>query len=103
MKKECIFCKIINHEASARIEYEDKDVIAFWDINPSAPTHVLVAPKKHIKSINELENKDIISKMMFTAKKIAKAKKIAQSGYRLVINTGPWSGQIVDHLHLHLL
>jgi len=101
----CIFCDIINKKSPAKILYEDDEIIAFPDINPSAPVHILVIPKKHIKSVNELETKDqaIVGKMILVAKKLAKENKINQSGYRLVINTGKDSGQIIEHLHLHLL
>ena len=101
----CIFCDIINKKSPAKILYEDDEIIAFPDINPSAPVHILVIPKKHIKSVNELETKDraIVGKMILVAKKLAKENKINQSGYRLVINTGKDGGQIIEHLHLHLL
>lgn len=101
----CIFCDIINKKSPANILYEDDEMIAFPDINPSAPVHILIIPKKHIKSANELEAKDqaLLGKMILTAKKLAKENKIDQSGYRLVINTGKDSGQIIEHLHLHLL
>jgi len=101
----CIFCDIINKKSPAKILYEDDEIIAFPDINPSAPVHILIIPKKHIKSANELEaeNQVLLGKMILTAKKLAKENKIDQSGYRLVINTGKDGGQIIEHLHLHLL
>ena len=101
----CIFCNIVNKKSPAKIIYEDDKIIAFPDINPSAPVHILIIPKKHIKSANELKAEDqaLLGKMILTAKKLAKENKIDQSGYRLVINTGKDGGQIIEHLHLHLL
>jgi histidine triad (HIT) family protein len=102
---ECVFCQIIKRKARAKIEYEDEEVIAFWDIKPAAPIHILIVPKKHIESINEIKKEDqsLIGKLVFVAKKLAQKKEIEKSGFRLIINTGPWSGQIVPHLHVHLL
>jgi len=101
----CIFCKIANRELPATIVYEDEKVIAFKDINPIAPIHYLIIPKKHIASINQLEPQDreLMGDMLLAAQKIAKKEGIADSGYRLVFNVGRDSGQMVDHLHLHLL
>ncbi len=101
--KDCIFCKIINKEQEADIVYEGENVIAFKDINPSAPFHVLVVPKKHIKSIIDLEKKDspLIKDLIWRAKEIAKSHDL--KGYKLIFNCGKKGGQIVDHVHLHLL
>lgn len=101
----CIFCKIINKELPAEIVYEDDDILAFRDINPKARIHVLVIPKKHISSVSEMEEEDIslIGKCLHRAKLIAEQKKIGQSGYKLVINAGEDGGQLVPHLHIHLL
>ncbi len=103
--KSCIFCKIINKAIPADIIFENDDVIAFNDINPQAPNHILIIPKFHIESINELNknNAEFLSQMVLTATKIAKDKGINDSGYRLIINNGPDAGQAVSHLHLHLL
>ena len=103
--KQCIFCKIINKEAPADIVYEDNSVIVFKDINPSAPIHLLIVPKKHIISINNLkeQDKELVGYMFLIAKKIAEEQDISKTGYRLIINVGKGSGQIIDHLHLHLL
>ncbi len=100
----CLFCKIINKEVSSNIAYEDNDVLVFKDIDPKATVHLLIVPKKHIESINHLEEEDkkIISSLFFVAKKIAKLQKI-EKGYKLVINVGRKGGQLIDHLHLHLL
>ena len=98
---DCLFCKIINKELSSDIIYEDDEVIVFKDIHPKAPFHVLIVPKKHIGSISDLEDKDLAAKIIFTAKKTAKDNNL--TGYKLIFNVGREGGQIVDHLHLHLL
>jgi len=105
MNNKCVFCQIAKKAMPAKIEYEDEEVIAFWDINPSAPVHLLIIPKEHISSLNEIkpENQQLLGKMILVAKRLAEQKKIEQDGYRLVVNTGPWAGQIIHHLHLHLL
>lgn len=102
---DCIFCKIINKEIPSDIVYEDEDVLAFNDINPEAPVHVLVIPKKHITSFNGLTEADgaLLTKIMLVIQKIAKEKNIADSGYRVVNNCGEQGGQTVGHLHFHLL
>jgi len=101
---ECIFCKIINKEQSADIIYEDNVFVVFKDINPSAPTHLLLVPKKHISSVNDLkpEDKKMIGDLFLLAKKIAAQQGISD-GYKLVFNVGKKGGQIVDHIHLHLI
>lgn len=102
---DCIFCKIINHEIPADFVYEDKDIVAFYDIKPKAKTHILIVTRKHIDSINEIEEADteLIGRLFLVAKKIAKEEGISESGYRLVFNVGRGAGQAVFHLHLHLL
>lgn len=101
---DCIFCKIISKQESADIVYEDEQFISFKDINPDAPVHLLVVPKKHIPSVNDLKSKHInlTGKLILTAKKIAEQENIAE-GYKLKFNIGRKGGQLVDHLHLHLL
>jgi histidine triad (HIT) family protein len=101
----CIFCQIAKKDLPATIIYEDGNVVAFKDINPIAPVHYLIIPKKHIASINHLEpqDKELIGELFLAAKKIANKEGIADNGYRLVFNVGKDSGQMVDHLHLHLL
>ena len=103
--KDCIFCKIANSEVKSEIVYEDEMVIAFNDINPKAPVHILIIPKKHIEGVNSLEekNRETIGQMMLAAKHLAAEKSISESGYRVLVNSGPDSGQVVDHLHFHLL
>lgn len=100
----CIFCKIINREIPAKIVYEDEKVIAFEDINPQAPFHILIIPKKHIESVMEIEDEDkeIILQIYKTIQKIAKDENLSQ-GFRLVVNYGKDAGQTVFHLHFHLL
>ena len=101
----CLFCEIANHKQKADIVYENEKIIVFKDINPKAPVHFLLAPKKHIDSVNELkeEDRDLISDMIFLAKKIASEKGISKKGYRLVFNVGRGGGQLIDHIHLHLM
>jgi len=103
--KDCLFCKIKNKAVPAEIIYEDDDFLSFKDINPRAPIHLLIIPKKHIPSVNYLDSKDkeLIGKLFLIASKIAKKKKVFNKGYRLIINVGKDAGQAVDHLHLHLL
>lgn len=100
---DCIFCKITQKELPAKIQYEDKEIIAFDDIAPKAPIHILIVPKKHIVSINDLNETEamLAGKMILVAKKIAQEKGL--KGYKLVFNVGREGGQLVDHLHLHLL
>ena len=102
---DCIFCKIIAGEIPSTKVYEDETATAFRDINPVAPTHVLIIPNKHIASINELDPEDeaLIGHLFTVAKQIAAEEGIAESGYRLIINTGDDGGQVVYHLHLHLI
>ena len=102
---ETIFSKIIRREIPADIVYEDSEVLAFRDINPQAPTHVLVIPKKVIPTVNDLQEADaaLVGKLILTAQKIAAGAGLAKDGYRLVINCNTRAGQTVYHLHLHLL
>ena len=100
----CLFCRIINREIPASIVYEDERIIAFNDINPQAPTHVLIIPKKHLVGLKEAqpEDADIIGYLHLVAARLARERGI-EDGYRTVFNVGPKSGQSVFHLHLHLL
>lgn len=102
---QCIFCGIGKKESPANLEYEDDEIVAFRDINPRAKVHILIVPKRHIRSITDLKDEDalLIGKMVLAAKKLAEKKGIADDGYRLVLNAGKHSGQVVDHIHLHLL
>ena len=102
---ECIFCKIVNEESPADVVYEDNDVIAFKNINPVAPVHILVIPKRHISSIVDIKSEDsnLMGRLIFTAKKIADDFGISQRGYKLLIRVGKDGGQEVHHIHLHLI
>lgn len=101
--KDCIFCKIANKEIKSEIVFEDDYFVVFKDIKPKAPIHLLIVPKRHIKSVNELDEVNLAGQLLLLAKKLAKKQGINKGGYRLMINTGPHSGQIVEHLHLHLM
>lgn len=103
--KDCIFCQIIAGKLPVNIRYEDEDMIAFDDVNPNAPIHVQVIPKKHIESLVDITKKEekLMGKFIYRCKMLAKELNIAESGYRVVINVGKWGGQIVPHLHFHLL
>lgn len=103
--EECIFCKIISGEIPCEKIYEDDIVLSFKDINPAAPSHVLIVPKKHISSLNELKKEDseIIAHIFIVAKEITSKLGISDSGYRIVTNCGVDGGQTVNHIHFHLL
>jgi histidine triad (HIT) family protein len=105
MMTECIFCKIVSKERPAQIYYQDEQVTAFRDIHPVAPTHLLIVPNKHLDSVNDITREDeaLIGHLFLVASRLAKQEGIDHSGYRLVINTGPYAGQVVYHLHLHLI
>ena len=103
--EECIFCKIINGQVPSEKVYEDDEILAFKDIQPAAPIHVLIIPKKHIATLMDIEEEDssLMGKIIQTAKKIAKQLGIEEKGFRLIANCGPDSGQEVMHIHFHLL
>ena len=102
---DCLFCKIATGEISAKIIYEDDQVVAFDDIHPQAPIHKLIIPKKHIATLNDLSIDDnlLLGQMIQTAKKIAQDLNISEPGYRLVFNCNRGAGQTVFHIHTHLL
>ena len=102
---DCIFCRIVKGEIPADVVYKDEDVVAFRDINPQAPVHVLVVPCRHIAELNETADSDVelLGKLIRTAVKLAAQLGVAETGYRLVLNQGRDAGQSVDHIHLHLL
>jgi len=102
---DCIFCQIVAGKLPSEILYQDEEVIAFHDIRPLAPTHVLIIPKRHIPSLAELTDAEmsLIGHMAKVANQLAKQAGIVESGYRLVISSGEQGGQIVPHLHMHLL
>lgn len=103
--ENCIFCKIANGEIPTNFVYEDERLVAFRDIAPAAPVHILIVPKEHVESVNDLEEngESLAGEMVLAARAIAKDLGIMDKGYRLVINTGEDGGQAVGHLHLHLL
>ncbi len=105
MNNDCIFCRIIKGEAPANFVYKDENMVVFHDTRPKAPVHVLILPVEHIESANELEERHsaLVSKMMLKAKEIARTLGIAESGYKLIINVGSGAGQIISHLHVHLM
>ncbi|MBI3981219.1 histidine triad nucleotide-binding protein [Candidatus Microgenomates bacterium] len=102
---DCIFCKIIKGELPSTKVFEDENIVAFKDINPMAPVHVLIVPKIHFSSLTEAEDDHqvLLGKLLLIARDLAKKLEISKKGYKVVINNGPDSGQIVYHLHLHLL
>jgi histidine triad (HIT) family protein len=102
---DCLFCRIVKREIPASIVYEDQRVLAFNDINPQAPTHILVVSKRHIPSLNELQPGDdqIVGEMVRRAAALAKDRGISATGFRTVFNTNRDAGQTVFHIHLHLL
>ncbi|MGH7792349.1 MAG: histidine triad nucleotide-binding protein [Thermodesulfobacteriota bacterium] len=103
--EDCIFCKIVKREIPATLVYEDEISLAFRDITPKAPTHILVIPKKHIRTVVEVkeEDKPLMGHLISIASGIAKKEGISEKGFRLVINCGLESGQSVWHIHIHLL
>jgi histidine triad (HIT) family protein len=105
MSQDCIFCKVAAGQIGGPPLYQDEHVTAFRDINPQAPVHVLIIPNKHIISLSETSDEDqgLLGHLLLTAAKVAQAEGIANSGYRLVTNTGANGGQSVFHLHMHLL
>jgi histidine triad (HIT) family protein len=104
VSEPCIFCRIATKDVSSGIVYEDSELVAFRDVNPQAPTHVLIVPKRHVASLDETVEADakLLGAMMRTAKRVAAAEGLT-SGYRVVTNIGPDGGQSVSHLHLHVL
>lgn len=101
----CLFCKIAQGAIPASVVFEDDEIMAFRDLNPQAPKHVLIIPKQHISTLNDAsdEQQALLGKMMLRAKKIARAEGVSDSGYRLVLNINSDGGQTVYHIHLHLL
>ena len=102
---DCVFCQIVAGEIPSDTLYQDEEVIAFCDIHPVASTHVLIIPKRHVPSLTQLSEEDfpLIGHMVGVANQLAKREGVSESGYRLVINCGEQAGQIVPHLHLHLI
>jgi histidine triad (HIT) family protein len=105
MAEDCLFCKIVRKELPAKELFRDDEIVAFDDIRPVAPTHVLVIPREHIASVHDITDAQgpLLARMIEVANRIADERKIDREGYRLVFNKGPQAGQSVYHLHLHLL
>ena len=101
MDENCIFCKIIRGDFNTEFVYENEHLVVFKDINPKAPVHLLVVPKIHVPSLNELDDKDLLGELMLGVKEAA--KKVGLKSYRTQINTGKEAGQEVSHLHIHVL
>lgn len=100
---DCIFCKIANKEINSEIVYENKNVVAFKDLNPKAKIHILIVPKKHYETILDLDEKEIMEDILTAVKEIAKEYKIEEDGFRLINNCKEYGGQEVMHLHIHML
>jgi histidine triad (HIT) family protein len=105
IKTDCVFCKIVAGEIPSKILYKDEDVVVFPDLHPVAPVHLLVIPVKHITSLAEATDADtpLLGKMVAVATKVAREQGLTEKGYRLTINSGAEAGQVVPHLHIHLL
>lgn len=105
MSKDCLFCKIVNKEIPSEFLYEDENYVVFKDINPAAPVHLLLVPKKHIRSMNDLQKGDdaIIAGLFMIAKDMAKEQGVNESGYKLLFNVEKGGGQVIFHIHLHLI
>ncbi|NIQ39851.1 MAG: HIT domain-containing protein [Proteobacteria bacterium] len=105
MEKDCVFCQIVEGLKPAEFVYQDKSLVVFKDINPHAPVHLLIVPRRHIRSINDLQEEDvnIISEMILRAREAAQECSVAESGYKLLFNVERGGGQVIFHLHLHLL
>jgi len=103
MAQECLFCRIVRKEIPAAIVTETEDCVAFRDVNPQAPVHILVVPRKHIASLNETDDAALVGRLAVVAAGLARKEGIAERGYRTVINTNADAGQTVFHVHLHLL
>jgi histidine triad (HIT) family protein len=101
----CVFCQIVAGQSTADIEYQDEEILAFRDIYPKAPIHLLIIPKRHIESVMALRDEDagIVGRLVLVARRIGEEKGLAERGYRLAFHCGPDGGQLVYHLHLHFL
>ncbi len=103
MASQCLFCRIVRREIPATLIAETEDCVAFRDVNPQAPVHVLVVPREHVASLNDVTDARLVGRLATLAAEIARKEGIAESGYRTVINTNADAGQTVFHVHLHLL
>lgn len=100
---DCVFCRIVKKEIPSDVVLETDEILAFRDIEPAAPVHILVIPKRHIETVNHVEDAALLGRMILAAKELARDEGLADPGYRLVINCNRDGGQVVFHLHLHLL
>ena len=100
---DCLFCKISSGQVPSKVVLQDDEMFAFEDINPQAPVHVLVVPKRHVGGLNDAGDRTLLGRLLETAARVAKKKGIAESGYRVVANSGREGGQTVFHLHVHVL
>ena len=103
MAQDCLFCRIVRKEIPVTVVAEDEHCVAFRDINPQAPLHVLVVPRKHIATLNDARDADVVGRVMLMGAAVAKAEGMADRGYRVVLNTNADAGQTVFHIHLHVL
>lgn len=105
MIEDCLFCRIAAHESPADIEYEDEAIVAFRDIYPKAPVHVLIVPRRHIPSLMAADARDseVLGRCLLVARQLGEAKGFGERGYRIALNNGPEGGQVVGHLHFHFL
>jgi histidine triad (HIT) family protein len=105
MENECLFCKIANGQMDTQFLFENENLVVFRDINPHAPVHLLIVPKRHIRSVNDLSTADnaIVAEMIMIAKQMAREEKVGTSGYKLLFNVEKGGGQVIFHLHLHLI
>jgi histidine triad (HIT) family protein len=103
MADDCLFCRIVRKEIPAQVVWSDDHVVAFRDINPQAPVHVVIVPREHVASLNDADDAEMLGRLSLAAVRIARNEGIAESGYRTVVNTNRAAGQTVFHIHLHLL
>ena len=105
MENDCLFCKIANGQMGTEFLYENDQLVVFRDINPHAPVHLLIVPKRHIRSINDLtdDDRDIVAELIMTAGRLAASENVDKSGYKLLFNVEKGGGQVIFHLHLHLM
>jgi histidine triad (HIT) family protein len=103
MADDCLFCRIVRKEIPAQVVWSDDQVVAFRDINPQAPVHVVIVPREHVASLNDADDAEMLGRLSLAAVRIARNEGIAESGYRTVVNTNRAAGQTVFHIHLHLL
>lgn len=105
MSEDCLFCNIVSRKVESEFLYEDETLVVFKDIHPAAPVHLLIVPKKHIRSINDFGNEDmaVVSHLFIVARDMAKEQRVDKSGYKLLFNVEKGGGQVIFHLHLHLI